>query len=103
MDSPAVGGGNFRDAEQMDEDFIDMLKKKGRQLASFKKGDTIRFANKMTRGSYVLAEAPGQGFAAEFKPAATPGEILALGAFGGRYLNDCVDEYPAEWFWNAWL
>ena len=80
-----------------------MLKKKGRLLASFKKGDTIHFSNKMSKGSYVLTEAPGEGFAADFKPVATPGEILALGAFGGRYLNDCVDEFPAEWFWRALL
>jgi hypothetical protein len=77
--------------------------KKGRPLASFHKGDTIQFSNKMAKGSYVLTEAPGEGFAPEFKPAATPGEILALGAFGGRYLNDCVDEFPAEWFWRAAL
>jgi len=102
LDSPAVSAGNFRDAEQMDE-MINMLKKKGRPLSSFHKGDTVRFSNKMSQGSYVLTEAPGEGFAAEFKPVATPGEILALGAFGGRYLNDCMDEFPAEWFWKALL
>ena len=95
---------NFKGAEQMDvEGLRTTLKKKGRPLSSFHKGDTIRFSNKMSRGSYVLTEAPGQGFAADFKPVATPGEILALGAFGGRYLNDCVDEFPAEWFWRAAL
>ena len=98
-------GDNFKGAEQMAgvESVLATLKKKGRPLSSFHKGDTIRFSNKMSHGSYVLTEAPGQGFAADFKPAATPGEILALGAFGGRYLNDCVDEFPAEWFWRAAL
>jgi hypothetical protein len=100
-----MAGDNFRAAEQMEgaDALLAALKKKGRPLASFHKGDTVRFANKMSRGSYVLTEEPGQGFAADFKPAATPGEILALGAFGGRYLNDCVDEFPAEWFWRAAL
>lgn len=98
-------GDNFKGAEQMEgvDALLATLKKKGRPLSSFHKGDTIRFSNKMSRGSYVLTEAPGQGFAADFKPAATPGEILALGAFGGRYLNDCLDEFPAEWFWRAAL
>ena len=100
-----VAGDNFKGAQQMAgvDALLAALKRKGRPLASFHKGDTVRFSNKMSRGSYVLTEAPGQGFAAEFKPAATPGEILALGAFGGRYLNDCVDEFPAEWFWRAAL
>ena len=100
-----ITGDNFKGAQQMEgvDALLAALKKKSRPLASFHKGDTVRFSNKMSRGSYVLTEAPGQGFAAEFKPAATPGEILALGAFGGRYLNDCVDEFPAEWFWRAAL
>jgi hypothetical protein len=86
------------------EDMAVVLKEKGRGLDSFKKGDTVHVWNKMEKGySYVLAENPGQNFDPEFKPFATPGEILALGAFGGRYLNDCVLEFPAEWFWKAGL
>ena len=85
------------------EDMFEILKDKGRPLSSFKKGDTITVWNKMETGSYVLTESPGQGFAEGFKPYLTPGEILSLGAFGGRYLNDCLLEFPAEWFWNAGL
>ena len=82
---------------------FEILKDKGRPLASFKKGDTIQVWNKMEEDSYVLSESPGQGFAEGFKPYLTPGEILSLGAFGGKYLNDCLLEFPAEWFWNAGL
>ena len=67
------------------------LKEKGRPLSSFKKGDT-------TNG-YTLSEEPGQNMA--FKPALTPGEILAFGAFEGKYLNDRYLEFPAEWFLRA--
>lgn len=75
--------------------------KKGRLLSSFKKGDTIHVSDKMQKYTYVLDENPGENLA--FKPYTTPGEILALGAFGGKYLNDGVGEFPAEWFWNAGL
>jgi len=86
------------------EDMFAILKAKGKPLASFKKGDTVKVWNKMEKGySYVLAEAPGTGFAEGFEPYTTPEEILCLGAFGGKYLNDCLLEFPAEWFMNAGL
>jgi len=84
------------------DDIFSILKDKGRALATFKKGDTIHVWNRMSKGySYRLDEAPGQGFAPEFKPWADPGEMLALGAFEGKYLNDCLLEFPAEWFLRA--
>jgi len=79
-----------------------ILKEKGMPLTSFKKGDTIKVWNKMEKNySYTLSEDPGTNFAADFKPYATPGEMLAAGAFEGKYLNDCLLEFPAEWYWNA--
>jgi len=78
------------------------LKRKGRPFASFKKGDRINVKNKMVRSyTYTLAEEPGTNFDSEFKPYATPGEILTMGAFEGKYLNDCVGEFPSEWFLDA--
>jgi hypothetical protein len=74
----------------------------GKPLESFHKGQTIVVNNTMRKGySYVLDEEPGTNFASEFKPALTPGEILAMGAFEGKYLNDCISEFPAEWYLRA--
>lgn len=84
------------------EDMLEILADHGQPLSSFNKGDTIHVWNKMRRGySYKLEEAPGQAMAADFKPWADPGEMLALGVFGGKYLNDCLLEFPAEWFLRA--
>jgi len=84
------------------DDMKAILLDKGRPLESFKAGDTIEVWNKMKKGySYKLSVAPGTEMA--FKPYATPGEMLALGAFEGKYLNDCLLEFPAEWYWNAIL
>ena len=82
------------------EDMKTILQSKGKPLDSFKAGDTIKVWNKMKKGySYTLAVDPGTNLG--FKPYASPGEMLAMGAFEGKYLNDCLLEFPAEWFWNA--
>ena len=82
------------------EKMLKELREKGRPLASFKKGDVIHVNNKMQQGySYTLSEEPGTNLG--FKPYATPGEMLAAGVFEGKYMNDCIDEYPSEWFMNA--
>lgn len=53
--------------------------------------------------SYELTEPLGKNFAVDFKPELTPKDMLELGVFGGSYLNDCQDEFPADWFKNARL
>ena len=84
------------------EEMMTILQSKGRPLSSFAKGQTIHVYNKMNKTySYVLEEEPGTNFRSDFRPYSTPGEILAAGAFEGKYLNDCLLEYPAEWFLNA--
>ncbi|HEY5622496.1 MAG TPA: hypothetical protein VIV14_01970 [Gammaproteobacteria bacterium] len=52
---------------------------------------------------YVRSEPPGENFHPDFKPDLTPKQMLALGVFGGRYMTDCRDEFPADWFENAKL
>jgi hypothetical protein len=68
----------------------------------FSSGKEIIVWNKMEKHyKYTLQEDPGKGFEEGFKPYATPAEILRAGAFEGKYLNDCLLEFPAEWFWDA--
>lgn len=79
------------------------LAKQGRPLGSFQKGDRIHGSPGMalTPGySYLLEAEPGR-LPPDFRPDLSPGEMLMLGVFEGRYLNDCTDEFPAEWFVGA--
>ena len=52
---------------------------------------------------YCLTELPASNFHSDFKPELTPLQMLKMGVFGGKYLTDCRDEFPAEWFKNAKL
>ncbi len=52
---------------------------------------------------YFLTKPCGKDFAGGFRPELTPKEMLRLGVFGGRYLTDCRDEFPADWFADAKL
>lgn len=60
--------------------------------------------DKMQQGySYELTAKTGEDFAEGFSPDLTPKEMLALGVFGGCYMTDCQDEFPADWFEGAKL
>lgn len=52
---------------------------------------------------YKIEAPAGEGFMSNFTPHFSPKEMLELGVFEGKYLNDCRDEFPADWFENAKL
>lgn len=52
---------------------------------------------------YVLVELEGENFHPEFEPELTPKAMLEMGVFGGKYMTDCRDEFPNDWFENAKL
>lgn len=65
---------------------------------------TVTVNDKMQRGyRYVLHEPAGRNFHPNFKPELTPKDMLHLGVFGGKYMTDCRDEFPSDWFTEAKL
>ena len=67
-------------------------------------GDEIVVRDRMQQDyRYVLEEPVGANFDPEFQPQLTPAQMLELGVFGGKYMTDCTDEFPADWFANAKL
>ena len=53
--------------------------------------------------TYELLAPIGKEFSDSFSPHHTPQAMLEMGVFEGRYLNDCISEFPAEWFRKAKL
>ena len=58
----------------------------------------------MQQGYCYTRSAPmGEDFDPEFEPELTPAEMLELGVFCGKYMTDCRDEFPENWFIGARL
>jgi hypothetical protein len=69
-----------------------------------KKQIRVEVNDRMQKGYvYYLTEPAGRNFHPEFKPEMTPKQMLEAGVFGGRYMTDCTDEFPPDWFKRAKL
>lgn len=67
-------------------------------------GRTVIVNDRMQRGYRYERSAPaGAGFDPGFAPELTPAQMLELGVFCGKYLTDCREEFPADWFEHAKL
>ncbi|MEF8846838.1 MAG: hypothetical protein V5A57_00140 [Candidatus Paceibacterota bacterium] len=64
----------------------------------------VEVDDKMQSGYvYHLEESRGENFDPDFNPDLTPKQMLELGVFGGKYMTDCKDEFPDDWFEDAKL
>ena len=52
---------------------------------------------------YYLTAPEGGNFHPDFRPELTPQELLTHGVFGGKYMTDCLQEFPQGWFEDAKL
>ncbi len=69
-----------------------------------KKRKIVTVNDKMQKGyCYALTAPVGRNFDPEFRPELTPAEMLRLGVFCGKYMTDCINEFPARWFTRAKL
>lgn len=67
-------------------------------------GDVVDVQDKFQTGySYRISCAYGDVANDKFSPEYAPGEMLAMGVFEGKYINDCENEFPADWYMNARL
>tara|TARA_B110000977_G_scaffold84695_1_gene113090 strand:- start:4592 stop:5182 length:591 start_codon:yes stop_codon:yes gene_type:complete len=85
---------------------IQQLKQKvnryGKDVDEFIPGKRIIVNDRMQINyTYTLSEPFGKNFHEGFNPAFTPVEILLMGAFEGKYLNDCYKEFPKQWYTEA--
>ncbi|EJF90456.1 hypothetical protein [Bartonella tamiae] len=67
-------------------------------------GQWITVNDKMQKNYiYELTCEEGSGFDSQFTPDLTPQKMLEMGIMGGKYMTDCQDEFPKEWFKKAKL
>ncbi len=64
-------------------------------------GKLVIVKDKFQQYKYYRTEKPGEFDRTIFNPFLTPNEMLKLGVFEGKYLNDCKSEFPSSLFKNA--
>ena len=72
-------------------------------LSWYEPGKIVKVQDRMQNSSYLLTKMPGKDFDPEFKPELSPEKMLELGVFEGKYLCDCQEEFPKEWYAKAKL
>ncbi|MDG1430530.1 MAG: hypothetical protein P8L68_07715 [Paracoccaceae bacterium] len=73
-------------------------------MSSPKIGDEIYVNDSMQSHYSYLITAPYDAVKSDaFNPHLTPAQMLAMGVFEGKYINDCRAEFPEDWFLNAKL
>ena len=72
-------------------------------LSWYRRGRQLSVRNKMQKRTYryTLTARPGKDFDRRFRPELTPAQMLRRGVFEGKYLNDCMFEFPREWYASA--
>jgi hypothetical protein len=56
-----------------------------------------------SRYRYELSGPVCCNFDPAFRPELKPAEMLKLGVFGGKYMTDCREEFPNDWYVGAKL
>ena len=65
-------------------------------------GTWVTVNDRMQRGyRYEITACPGEDTEVGFAPCFAPKKMLELGVFEGKYMNDCRDEFPDDWFEHA--
>jgi hypothetical protein len=99
---------NLKSTDQM----LEILNKYGHSEVDYLPGHIIVAQNKMDHDyQYTLKTTIGDRPDLDgltdtqiknlFLPHFTPAEMLEYGVFEGHYLNDCILEFPKEWFLGA--
>jgi hypothetical protein len=92
------------------EEYITQTK----SISEFSRGALLKGQHRMGAYEYVLSENPARsarelktrfslqsGKTRIFRPHLHPQKMLEYGVFDGKMINDCLDEFPREWFEGA--
>lgn len=73
-----------------------------RMQKSYSYTTTYKAGTNLKRGGFILRDGERVKIKhPDFEPYYTPRQMLVMGVFEGKYLNDCTAELPEEWFYAA--